>query len=441
LRSNPIKTAGLCGILLLTFAPACSRRSSQQPITVTFLDLEWDVPRFIPGLGRDLEDFTRETGIQVQRLPSPDGSLNQLAVWRSMLQRGAAAPDLYTIDVIWPPMLNQYFMDLKPYFAADLSSQYPGVVASYTVGGKLIAMPHHAYVSVLLYRPDLLREYGYHEPPQTWDELETMAARIQAGERSKGAKDFWGYVWPASPSEDLTCMGMEWQISGGGGGILEDNGTVSVNNPQAIRAWQRAARWIGTISPPGVTAYGKWDARNIWASGKAVFLVDWMSNYNFIHWTAPGAVDQVGVTAVPGGPTVRASTLGGNGLAISRNSTHAREALRLIRFLLKKDAAMMRASEHSEPHRGVELFELPSILKPYPDLPGLKQPGGGIVARPSLIAGEKYEAVSRAYIGAVYSVLTREKPAAAAVAELEKKLVDITGFRRGPPAEKDWWFR
>jgi len=54
-----------------------------------------------------------------------------------------------------------------------------------------VAIPHHAYVGVLMYRPDLLRKYGFREPPKTWDELETMATRIQAGERAKGQKDFW----------------------------------------------------------------------------------------------------------------------------------------------------------------------------------------------------------------------------------------------------------
>jgi trehalose/maltose transport system substrate-binding protein len=169
----------------------------------------------MPGLGQDLQDFTRETGIQVKRLPRPNGSLNQLALWRELLQKGAAGPDVVSIDVVWSGILDRYLMDLKPYFAAELSSQNPVVVASYTVGDKLVAIPHHAYVGVLRYRPDLLRKYGYREPPKTWDELEKMAARIQAGERAKGKKDFWGYVWQGGLTEDLTCNGLEWQISQG----------------------------------------------------------------------------------------------------------------------------------------------------------------------------------------------------------------------------------
>ena len=154
--SSPTKVAGMLGVLLLSLGLACSRRSSPEPVTVTFLDVEWEAPDELPGLARDLQDFTRETGIQVKRLPRPDGSLNQLALWRELLQRGAAAPDVCCINVIWSGILNQYLMDLKPHFAAELPSQDKVVVASYTVGEKLVAIPHHAYVGVLFYRTDLL---------------------------------------------------------------------------------------------------------------------------------------------------------------------------------------------------------------------------------------------------------------------------------------------
>ena len=67
----------------------------------------------MPGLGQDLQDFTRETGIQVKRLPRPNGSLNQLALWRELLQKGAAGPDVVSIDVVWSGILDRYLMDLS----------------------------------------------------------------------------------------------------------------------------------------------------------------------------------------------------------------------------------------------------------------------------------------------------------------------------------------
>src|SRR6516165_6600685 len=138
-------------ILLLCSILGCSRQSAHEPVTITFLDVEWEAPDQLPGLGRDLQEFTRETGIQVKRLPAPDGSLNQLALWRELLQKGSTTPDVYSIDVIWSGILSSYLMDLKPYFADDLASVPPIEVSSYTVGDKLIAVPHHAYVGLLFY--------------------------------------------------------------------------------------------------------------------------------------------------------------------------------------------------------------------------------------------------------------------------------------------------
>ncbi len=106
-----------------------------------------------------------------------------------------------------------------------------------------------------------------------------MAKRIQAGERANGNNDFWGFVWEGAPSEALTCNALEWQVSEGGGTILDEQGKVTVNNPHAIRAWSMAAHWVGSISPPGVTAYKEWDAFNLWQAGKAAFMRNWTNAY------------------------------------------------------------------------------------------------------------------------------------------------------------------
>ena len=433
-----VRCVGGLWILLLLLGLGCSQPASHQPVTVTFLDVEWEASDKLAGLAKDLEEFTRETGIQVKRLPAPDASLSQLALWKELLQNGATAPDVVGIDVIWTGILDRYLMDLKPYFSSDLFSQDAVVVGSYTVEDKLVAIPHHAYVGVLLYRTDLLQRYGYHAPPQTWDELEKMATRIQAGERARGEKDFWGYVWQGGIDEDSTCAGLEWQASEGGGRIIEDDKTISVSNPQTIRAWQRAAHWVGSISPPGVIAYAKWDAENAWSSGKAAFFRGWVSDYSLISLHPPPRnATQFGVTSLPSGRAGRASTLGGNGLAVSRTSLHPREALELVRFLRRRDIQFMLVAEQSEPPKELVLYELPAILNPFPksSKPGTRQ--ARLIARPSVVAGQKYEEVTRAYIRALHSVLTGEQSASVVVPALSKELAATTGFKERPPAQTE----
>src|SRR3984893_1800134 len=282
------------GIFLVAVALQGCRPSPPPPVTVTVLDPEWSQPDELPGAEQASQEFTRETGILIKHLPVPETSLSQLGLWRKLLQERGGTPDVLGIDVIWPGILDEYLIDLKPYAAPELSSEDPELVASYTVAGKVVALPYHAQIGVLSYRIDLLREYGYQRPPKTWDELERMAARIQAGERAKGKKDFWGYVWQGAAAEGLTCNALEWQVAEGGGRVIENDETISVNNAGAIRAWQRAAHWIGWISPPGVVAYQELDSTNMWNSGQVAFRRSWQSDFRLSHWARPSIGDVVG---------------------------------------------------------------------------------------------------------------------------------------------------
>jgi trehalose/maltose transport system substrate-binding protein len=423
-------------ILLLTLMLASCRSPSRQPVTVTVLDPEWSQPDELPKAEQESLQFTRETGILINHLPVPETSLSQLGLWRKLLEEGGPAPDVLGIDVIWPGMLDEYLIDLKPYVASELASEDPELVASYTVAGKMVAVPYHPQIGVLSYRIDLLREYGYPHPPKTWDELEKMAARIQAGERAKGKKDFWGFVWQGAAAEGLTCNALEWQVAEGGGRIIENDRRISVNNPGAIRAWQRAANWIGWISPPSVVAYRELDSMNAWESGQVAFRRSWQSEFRLSHWQKTAVGDVVGYTSVPGGPGGRAATLGGTGLAVSRSSAHPLEAIRFVRSLIRQDLQSREQAAHSALPAQPELYDLPLELQPFAHPADVGQERSGLIARPSVVSGTVYEEVTKAYMMAVHSVLTRERSAPEAATSLESKLVEITGFKTGPPAAK-----
>jgi trehalose/maltose transport system substrate-binding protein len=423
----------LCAVLLFLLLEGCTRPAVHEPVTLTLVE-EWSDKTFSDARQRELQQFTRETGIRVSLLPSPDSGRQRLAMWKELLETGTSGPDVYGIDVIWPGILNEYFIDLKPYFADEIPLEFPKIAASDTVDKKLVAMPYRADIGLLFYRTDLLQEYGYRTPPRTWDELESMAARIQAGERAKGKKQFWGFVWQGAADEGLTCNALEWQASEGGGRIIEEDRTISVNNPQAIRAWRRAAHWVGSISPPGVVGYREWDSLNVWVAGDAAFMRHWPSAYSDSQATGSPIRNKFDIALLPGGKAGRVGTLGGWGFAISRFSAHPREALEMIRYLTRGDVQVKRSRVLSQPPTLPELYILPEVLGPNPRFALLRQAfQTGIVSRPSDVAGKKYQDVSDAYTQAVHSVLTGEKGAPEAAIALENELVGITGFKKGPP--------
>ena len=122
---------------------------------------------------------------------------------------------------------------------------------------------------------------------------------------------------------------------------------------------------------------------------------------------------------------------------MSRASTHAREAIELIRFLRQRDVERARGYATAEPPARLQLHELPAVLNPFSRLAEPKHPAARVVARPSVVAGQRYEEVTKAYIREVRSVLTGDQPPSAAAEALEQDLIAITGFRPGPPATRD----
>src|SRR6202158_5970415 len=227
-----------------------------------------------------------------------------------------------------------------------------------------------------------------------------MAARIQNGERSRGQKDFWGFIWPGAAGEGLTCNALEWQISEGGGRIIEADGTISVNNPDAIRSWQRAAHWRGWISSPSVTSLQEWDAINdFYHTGTSAFFRGWARSYLLSVRDIPSVRDRIGITSIPAGKNAQAATLGGFGLGLSRSSRHSAEALQLIRFLVHREIELEEARADYESRDRPGLYDPTAILRAKRNSTETgQQPVSGVVARPSTVAGDKYEDVSRAYI-------------------------------------------
>ena len=371
---------------------------------------------------------------------SPD-SLLVVEHQQQLLERHSSEVDVSLIDLIWTDPLADHLLDLSQDLENELQSYFSLYIENNTVAGRLVALPYMADVGMLFYRADLLAKYGFAEPPVTWDELEVMAAEIQAGERAAGHKAFWGFVWQGQNYEGLTCNALEWQISHGGGRLIEPEGVITVNNPQTVAAFKRAVRWIGTISPVTVTEPGSGNEMfsfndwNEWVAGNVMFMRNWVgfSGERVDNLKGKG---QLGLTRLPSGGASSAATLGGQQIAISKYARHPRAAIELVRYATSLKAQLQRViSWPYWPPTISALYDHPQVVAAHPYMPKLKEmfSSGNLVARPSKVCGKLYPQVSKAYSTAVHSILTGQVEAATAVAELEARLVEITGFRVGRP--------
>ncbi|KAJ3130088.1 hypothetical protein HK101_005137 [Irineochytrium annulatum] len=144
------------------------------------------------------------------------------------------------VDVVWPGDLASNLLDLTPYFtAADNAIHNPMISNCDMVAGKQVAVPFYADFGIMYYRKDLLQKYGFTAPPNTWDEMETMAKTITAGE-----KNVVGYVAQFNGYEGLTCNVMEWIRSADGGSIVNIDGKVDFNNPNVDAIMRRVQNWF-----------------------------------------------------------------------------------------------------------------------------------------------------------------------------------------------------
>jgi len=331
--------------------------------------------------------------------------------------------DVIRVDVIWPGQLAEHLIDLSGIAPQEhIDAQLPALIANNTIDGELVALPLRIGFGMLYYRADLLEKYEFEAPPATWEELEAMAATIQEGERAEGNDEFWGFVWQGNAYEGLTTNALEWHVSETGDNFLTADGEILTNNEAAIAAYERAASWVDTISPPGVVSYAEEDARGVWHAGNAAFMRNWP--YAYVTSTESEDIPAFGVAPLPAGEAgIGAAALGGWHIGVSRYSDHPEAAAAFAIYMTSVENQKFYSIDTSSPPAALELYDDPDIQEamPFasPDVVEIT------TARPSNFARAQYNAVSTLYFEAVHSILTGEEDADVAMELLELDLEDL----------------
>jgi trehalose/maltose transport system substrate-binding protein len=437
-----ITTLTACGPAA-TEAPMAEEPATEAPAEVTTEEITLRV--FAGNVGQELEltkaaadrYMAMHPNITVEVVDTPDFVEDRLGVYLQLFEAQSPEGDVFQIDVIWPGDLAEHFVNLLDYGAAGVAAEhFPAIVKNNTVDGKLVGIPWFTDAGLLYYRTDLLEKYGYAGPPTTWAELTDMAQTIQDGERSDGNQDFWGYVWQGNAYEGLTCDALEWVDSNGGGSIVSSDKKITINNPAAIQAVDTAAKWVGTISPEGVTGFGEEDARGVWQAGNAAFMRNWPYAWSLGQADDSVIKDMFDVSPLPAGAAGHGSaTLGGWQLAVSKYSEHPAEAADLALFMASADEQKIRAIEGSFNPTVMSLYQDPDVLANAPFMGALYNVFINAVARPSTATAPQYADTSRLFFNAVHSVLVGDTDATSSFEELELDLQDLLGYETGQPGD------
>lgn len=365
--------------------------------------------------------------ITIEVRPLPESATDILGYFLQQFEAQSPEIDVFQFDVIWPGILAEHMINMYDYISEEaLADYFPAIVANNTVDGSLTGIPYFNDAPMLYYRTDLLEEYGV-EVPQTWEELAVAAQTIQDGERAKGNSEFWGYVWQGNAYEGLTCDALEWIYSEAGSTIVSPEGEITVNDPAVAFALDRAATWVGTISPEGVTGYQEEDARSTWQAGNAAFMRNWPYAYALGNSEDSAVAGLFGVALLPTGASgLRAATQGGWQLGVSRYAENPAAAAAVAIYYTSPYVQSYRALESYLP-TAMSLYSDPDLLAVNPFFADLFPVLSNTVTRPSTVTATRYNEVSTAFFTAAHSVLIGDQDGATAMELLELDLQAILG--------------
>jgi trehalose/maltose transport system substrate-binding protein len=388
-----------------------------------------DTGNGIKVLREILDRYEKKSGNKVDIVVIPPSTTDQFGQYRLWLAAGSSDIDVYQTDVIWAPQLASQLVDLTQATRDVVGAHFPSIIKSQTVNGRLVTLPIFTDAPALYYRKDLLDKYGA-KVPTTWKELQDTARLVMDKERAAGNKDIWGYVFQGNAYEGLTCNALEWVMSNGGGGIIEPDGAISINNPKAAAALDMVKGWIGTIAPPGVLAYQEEEVRGVWQTGNAVFMRNWPYAYalgNSENSPIKGKFDVAPLPAGDGEGAHPVATLGGWNLAVSKYSKHPDAAIDLVKFIASPEMQKYRTLRTSNLPTIAALYDDPDIARQQPIVPRWKPIFLDAQPRPSATARIKYNEASSQFWTAVHNTLSGEGDAAGNLADLEARLTRLKG--------------
>lgn len=368
------------------------------------------------------QKFTDATGIKVNYINGEAQTDARLQAMRQQFAAQASDIDVYQIDIIWPGVVAEHAVPMQDALGDLAGTMFPGIVAADTVDGNLIGVPWFTDAGLLYYRTDLLEKYSL-QPPTTWAELESSAKTIMDGENATNP-DFTGFIWQGKAYEGLTCNGLEWLVSQGGGTIIDTDRNVTINNDKAIAAMERAAGWVKGISPEGVTTYTETETFNVWVAGNAAFARNWPYMYSGSQ-DSDSTAGKVGVSPLPKGDDpedISAATLGGWQMMVSKYSGKQDAATEWVKYMTSPELQTSFAIERSHLPTIPAVYDDPDVAAASAFIPLLKPVFEAAVGRPSAQTGDLYPELSTIYYQQLNQILSGSKSAADGAAQMEKDM-------------------
>jgi trehalose transport system substrate-binding protein len=290
--------------------------------------------------------FEEQTGIKanVEFMQATD----MQALLQSQVEAGNVTVDVMAQDNLrMEPFVRLGLIEDLTDLENEIDSEvFDGLIEGGKFDGRLYFVPYRTNVQLTYYRTDVFDELGL-EPPSNWDEW--RAACEAFNERDGEPRCLFKAAF--DPTAVNPTQTWEWIVSAGGDPlVLNDEGTV-----QAYEFLQGLEQ-DGLLHPD--SALAKWDTSNeSFARGDVYLMQNWPFGIQVIRDLGLTDFD---VYHGAEGPVREAHVVGGEVLAIVKDTPRREAAWEFIKFLESREAQEILAAENNWPNvRGDALGQIP----------------------------------------------------------------------------------
>lgn len=321
------------------------------------------------------------------------------------LQAGNSDYDVMALDVVWTAQFaaNQWLAPLTGDLAVDTSGLLPATVESATYMGTLYALPQNTNGQLLFRNTELIPE-----APANWDALRESCEPLP---EDKGC-----LTLQLSQYEGLSVNTLD-AIHAWGGSLIDDEGNVTVDTPEAKAGLQALvdAYGDGTITKASTGATEE-ETLQAFTNEESAYAVNWPYMFDAAEDTPVG--DKFEVTPLVGPDGVGVSTLGGYNNGINAHSKNKATARDFIEYIISEESQMGFAEE-SFPPVLASIYDDESLVEQFPYLPALKESLENAKPRP---VSPYYKAMTKAIQDNAYAAINGTKDVDTAVADMKAAL-------------------
>jgi len=302
----------------------CGRSSGRKQITFWGAGREGDVAA---ELIRGFEQEHPEIAVNVQKMPFTVAHEKLLTAYA-----GETLPDLCQLGNTWIPEFAALdaLEPLDSYVTASrevrLEDYFEGILASNRVDDTLFGIPWYVDTRLLYYRRDLLRQAGFDEPPQTWQQWSEMLGAI----KQLVGPDRYSVLLPLNEFEPLLVLALQQPAE-----LLREDGRYGNFRGEDFR---KALSFYESLFERGwAPRMTNTQISNVWDEfGRGFFSFYISGPWNIAEFKRrlPPAVQNEWMTATmpgPDGPGL--SSAGGSSLVVFKTSRAKPESWLLAEYL------------------------------------------------------------------------------------------------------------